>query len=115
MIREGQLVLFRFPGTDQVSGKLRPALVIQRAPGSYDDWLICMISSRVFQCIENFDELIAGDDSDFVQSGLKCDSIARISRLAVVNRSVLCGTIGAIAEERLLRIRRRIADWILKG
>ena len=39
MIREGQIVLFRFPQTDRTSGKLRPALVIRKLPGQYDDWL----------------------------------------------------------------------------
>jgi hypothetical protein len=28
MISEGQIVLFRFPQTDQQAGKLRPALVV---------------------------------------------------------------------------------------
>lgn len=42
MIFEGQIVLFRFPQTDQTEGKLRPALVLRRLPGKFDDWLICM-------------------------------------------------------------------------
>jgi hypothetical protein len=29
MIAEGQIVLFRFPQTDQHSGKLRPALIVR--------------------------------------------------------------------------------------
>ena len=33
MIAEGQIVLFRFPQTDQEAGKLRPALVLRRLPG----------------------------------------------------------------------------------
>ena len=44
MIAEGQVVLFRFPQTDQTIGKLRPALVIRQLPSFYHDWLICMIS-----------------------------------------------------------------------
>ncbi|OPY67119.1 MAG: hypothetical protein A4E57_02489 [Syntrophorhabdaceae bacterium PtaU1.Bin034] len=49
MIAEGQTVLFRFPQTDQQEGKLRPALVIRKVPDRYEDWLVCMISSRVEQ------------------------------------------------------------------
>ena len=41
MIEEGQIVLFRFPQTDLKDGKPRPALVIRKVPGDYDDWLIC--------------------------------------------------------------------------
>ena len=33
MIREGHVVLFRFPQTDQSRGKLRPALVVRKLPG----------------------------------------------------------------------------------
>jgi len=46
MRQAGQIVLFRFPQTDLEEGKLRPALLLGRLPGEYDDWLICMISSQ---------------------------------------------------------------------
>ena len=40
MISEGQIVLFRFPQANQQAGKLRPALVLRKLPGRYEDWLI---------------------------------------------------------------------------
>ena len=43
MREAGQTVLFRFPQTDLEEGKLRPALLLGRLPGEYDDWLICPI------------------------------------------------------------------------
>ena len=46
MKKAGQLVLFRFPQTGLEEGKLRPALLLAKLPGEYDDGLICMISSR---------------------------------------------------------------------
>ena len=58
MISEGQIVLFRFPQTDQQSGKLRPALVVRKLPGRYEDWLVCMISSQLNQEVTGFDETI---------------------------------------------------------
>jgi mRNA interferase MazF len=39
MKQAGQIVLFRFPQTDLVEGKLRPALLLGKLPGEYDDWL----------------------------------------------------------------------------
>jgi mRNA interferase MazF len=95
-------------------GKLRPALLISKAPGPYDDWLICMISSQLHQQIEGFDELIEEGDGDFQQSGLKKTSVARISRLAVVEGEILEGRIGRISSRRMQRIRRRLAEWIGK-
>ncbi len=69
MKKPGQIVLFRFPRTDLAEGKLRPALLIREAPGPYDDWLICMISSQLHQQIPGFDEVIEDGDSDF--SGIR--------------------------------------------
>lgn len=113
MIKEGQIVLFRFPQTDQAQGKLRPALVLRRLPGPYDDWLICMISSQREQQIQNFDIIINEKDADFEQSGLKTASVIRISRLAVVNITALLGSIGYISSNRLNKIKSILSEWIM--
>jgi mRNA interferase MazF len=112
VIRAGQIVLFRFPPTDQTTAKLRPALVLRQLPGSFDDWLICMISSQLSQEIPDFDELIVVGDADFAGSGLKLDSVIRIARLAVAERRILQGAIGQIAPDRLRRIITRLGQWI---
>ena len=112
MIQEGRIVLFKFPQTDQPSGKLLPALVLRKLPGRFDDWLICMISSQLSQQLENFDVIVGEDDADFETSGLKTDSVIRVSRLAVVSSAILLGSIGTISEDRLSLIRNRILKWI---
>lgn len=112
MIDPGDVVLFEFPRTDQKEGKLRPALVLKKTPGNYDDIWIVMISSQLDQKIENFDETVAESDSDFHNSGLKTDSVVRISRVAVVERNIIEGVIGKIDDERLNRIRTRLSDWL---
>ena len=115
MIEEGNVVLFRFPQTDLQVGKLRPALVIKRVPGEYEDWLICMISSRIYQYDVKLDEIIIPQDSDYQDSGLKTGSIIRTSRLAVVDREVLIGKIGKISPERLRRIKNKLGKWIMES
>ena len=114
MIQEGQVVLFRFPQTNQTAGKLRPALILRKSPVPYDDWLICMISSQLSRQIPEFDEVLTEKDSDFARSGLKNSSVIRISRVAIVDSSILLGTIGQIDTQRLARIKQRLSDW-LKG
>jgi mRNA interferase MazF len=115
MIREGQVVLFKFPYTDQTEGKLRPALVIRKVTGLHEDWLICMISSQLSQGKEGFDEFLSEEDRDFRQSGLKQASVIRIGRLAVVQKAILLGAIGEINPERLGGIKQRLAKWLLGG
>lgn len=112
MKKAGQVVLFRFPQTDLEEGKLRPALLVAKLPGEYDDWLICMISSQTRHYAAGFDELARETDEDFVQSGLKVTSVIRVGRLAVVSGDILLGAIGEISPERLSRVKQTLASWL---
>ena len=113
MISEGQIFLLRFPQTDLQNGKLRPVLVLRKLPTRYNDWLICMISSRLDQNTAEFDEILTQDNPDFSGSGLKIPSVIRMCRLAVVDSAILLGKIGQIDNSRLLRIKQRLSQWIL--
>jgi mRNA interferase MazF len=113
MIEEGQIILFCFPQTDLKDGKIRPALVIRKAPGDYDDWLICMISTRLYQQQTGLDEMITPENTDFKESGLKTESAIRVSRLAVVAKEILLGKLGQISQQRLHRIKEKITKWIM--
>lgn len=112
MISEGQIVLFRFPRTDQQDGKLRPALILRKLPGKFDDWLICMISSQLHQVIPGLDEIINSEEPDFPQTGLKQSSLIRASRLAVVAEDIFVGKLGTLDALRLNKIRNNIAKWL---
>lgn len=101
MKQPGQIVLFPFPYTDFLTDKLRPALLLEKLPGPYDDWLICMISSQLKHAVKDFDETLLLTDVDFSQTGLKVPSVIRIARVAVCEGSILLGTIGVLSSERL--------------
>lgn len=109
MRRSGQVVLFKFPQTDLVVGKLRPALLIAQLPTGYDDWLVCMMSSQAHQTVSGIDEIIARSDADFALSGLKSDTVIRLTRLAVVSDSIFAGMLGEIGNDRLKALRSRLA------
>ncbi len=115
MKQAGQIVLFRFPHTNLEEGKPRPALLLGKLPGKYDDWLICMISSQIRHSISDFDEIVEEADTDFADSGLKAASLIRVGRLTVVDGEILLGAIGQIATDRLQRIKGRLAEWLLRS
>jgi mRNA interferase MazF len=112
MKEAGQVVVFHFPQTDLEEGKLRPALLLGKLPGNYDDWLICMISSQTRQYIDGFDEIVRENDNDFGESGLKVASVIRVGRLAVVSGDILIGAIGQVSNERLSKVKKHLADWL---
>ena len=112
MKRAGQIALTPFPSTDLSGSKRRPVLLIRQASSRFDDWLVCMVSSQLHQAETGFDEIIMTKDPDFVGSGLKAPSVLRLSRLAVLDGALLIGSIGSISDERLSRVRARLAEWL---
>lgn len=111
-MKPGDIVLIRFPQTDLQAGKLRPALIVATAPGRHPDLLLALISSRTYQAIPDFDELIDVYDQDYTGSGLKVRSVVRLTRLATVETSVINARLGRISSERLDKIRHRLVDWL---
>lgn len=93
-------------------GKLRPVLLLSQLPYGFDDWLICMVSSKTQRYVSDLNEHIDRSDDDFIQSGLKEASVIRAARLAVVSGDILLGAIGQISTKRLSRIKQNIAKWL---
>ncbi len=115
IVQDGQVVLIRFPEPDQSTGKLRPVLVVRRLPGRYDDWLVCLISSKLSEQVPGFDELVREKDEDFASSGLKTTSLIRIARLATVEQRSFVGSIGRVSDERLKTVKGRLSRWIAES
>ena len=44
-----RIALTPFPFTDLSGFKLRPVLMLRKASVRFDDWLVCMVSSRLQQ------------------------------------------------------------------
>jgi mRNA interferase MazF len=112
MPHAGQIALLKMTNADGSPGKERPVVLLARVPGIFDDWAVCMISSQKHQYLPGFDEIISADEENFEETGLQITSVVRIARLAVVHIDQLEGAIGEIAQSRLQRIRKRLAQWI---
>lgn len=112
MISEGDILLFRFPQSDLSTGKLRPALLIKRVHGGFDDCLVCMISTQTRHQIPDLEIVLTEAAPGFEKTGLKKESLIRTSRLAVVHPSVFTGKLGTLPTEVFNEVRTRLAEWI---
>ena len=111
-MKPGDLVLVPFPQADAQAGKLRPALVLAIAPGRHKDILLAMITSRDYQVVPGYDEILDPADADFANTGLKARSVVRITRLASVEESLVKAKLGTLAATRFVALRERIVKWL---
>ena len=95
-IMVGNIVVVRFPQTNQQLGKSRPALLL--ADVGMDDWIACRITTTR----RPGDILIARSD---VQNGaLRLDSWARPGRLQTLDGRQFRRTIGRVTDAKLAEV-----------
>ncbi len=91
--------------------KARPVVVLSVMP-PFSDYMVCALSSKLHHECAGFDEVVAVDDDDFVTSGLKVASLIRLGMVATIPASAILGQLGSISEDRLRRLRSRLARHI---
>ncbi len=84
----GDIVLLKFPFTDGVSFKKRPALVIKDSKDG--DVIVCRVTSKIYQT--SFDLKLR----NWVKYGLRLPSVIRIHKIASLEISLVDLKIGQI-------------------
>ena len=108
---EGDILITRIP--QDTSGKIRPVLFLRRMP-SYNDILVCAISTQQHQLIKDFDILLNEKSSAFKSTGLLKTSVIRLSALAVLPSEIIPGSIGKINNADLQILKPNLATYLLK-
>jgi mRNA interferase MazF len=111
-MKQGDVVLTPLPQANGVL-KNRHAIFLREMP-PYRDLLVCGLSTQLHQEVKGFDELISPSDGDFASSGLKSESLIRLSYLAVLPRSDVAGSIGSISSERRKRLLKTLSDYLVQ-
>src|SRR5512136_620374 len=80
----GDIVLVLYPNSDLVTGKKRPALVVQRDDlnSGLPQVIIAMLSSRTFRASYPCRVLIERSDPNFARAGLLGDTVLMTDNLA---------------------------------
>jgi len=111
-MNQGDVVLTPVP---QANGMLknRPAIFLREMP-PYRDVLVCGISTQLHQEVKGFDEIVNPTDADYSATGLRTRSLIRLGFLAVLPRTSVIGSIGAISSERHKRLLKRLSDYLIR-
>jgi hypothetical protein len=94
--------------------KLRPLAVLSEFP-NHGDFLVCAITSQMWNFVDGFDEPLKAGDPDFEKSGLKKDSIFRLGHLTVLPSSKISGAIGKISDELLSKLIGNLTAHLSKS
>lgn len=93
-MQAGDIALIAMLQTDG-NYKLRPALILKQLP-KYKDFLVCGISTQIYQHIKDFDEILNESNLHFIETGLHKTSLIRLSFIAVVPSANISGSIGKV-------------------
>lgn len=102
----GDIVLLRFPFTDQNKSKKRPALVL--AYTEDNDIIVYRITSQLYD--STFDFKI----EHWEESGLKLPSVIRLHKIATIEQEIVDKKLGRINEELVARIEATFLKLLKK-
>ena len=96
-IETGSIVLLKFPFTDGIGFKRRPALVLKDCEDG--DVLVCRITSKIYN--SKYDIYL----NDWSKVGLKLPSVVRIHKMATLEMDMIETIMGQIDDTILSEIK----------
>ena len=97
MIETGDVVLLKFPFSDGISYKRRPALVLKNFEDG--DVLVCRITSKIYK--SKYDIYL----DNWLLFGLKLPSVVRVHKLATLEPDMIETTMGQMDDVTLNKIK----------
>ena len=115
VLSQGDIVLVRFPFSDLVNHKRRPALVISGSSLNEhsSDIILIAISSKIWKNTPFGVKVLLGDP-DFQKTGLKASSTVLCEKVFTVERRIIERKIGELPPSFLdmVKLNIRKAFWI---
>jgi len=96
-IEPGTIVLLKFPFTDGINYKRRPALVLRDFKNG--DMLVCRIIRKIFT--SKYDIFL----DNRLKFGLKLPSVVRVHKMATLETNMIATIMGQIDESVLSKIK----------
>jgi mRNA interferase MazF len=92
-----KVVLVPFPFDDLSGSKVRPAVCLTDAVGSYRQVVLAFITSSLPETLEPTDVLIDPGTIGFSNSGLRVRSALRLHRMVTVSVSIIKRQLGSLS------------------
>lgn len=92
--------------------KLRPAICLKRLPPTYEEFLVCGLSTRG-RLADNFDEKIRNGDNGVRLASE--ESVIRLGFLGRVRREEVVGRRGSISVVRHRRLLKKLSEYLVNA
>ena len=106
-VQKGKIVLVPFPFTDMTETKIRPALVLHIGKR---DATVAFISSKVPNFADESEVFINAQSPSFNETGLKTSSVIKLDKITTIDRSLIYGELGEIADDLKGEINRKFSE-----
>ena len=107
-MREGTIILASLPQSDGLI-KNRPVLLLKKLQ-AYNDFIACVISSKLHQEIIGFDEIIQPTS----QNRLKETSLIRLGFLSIITQEQIKGSLGNISQSLHKELLERLVEYLIE-
>ncbi len=107
-MKKGDIILVDFYFTDFSSFKQRPALIVSANQSNKTDVMVAFITSVISLPIHITHLLISNDNVEFIDTGLKANSIIKCDKLMTVNKKLIVGKIGEIGMDMIKNIDKKL-------
>jgi len=110
LVKRGRVVLIRYPFTDLIGAKVRPALVLtpDHLLPRLDDVLCLFISSAMPAEILPTDFVLEHGHSSFIRTGLKRRSVLRMHKLALLHKALVLRVLGEGDQSLMHEVNQRL-------
>lgn len=107
-MQTGEIVIVSFLYTNLINYKARPAVVVTQTKDNYNDVVVCLITSKVFEPISELQILLQPD----LNSNLKASSLIRISRIATIKQNKILANIDKFNQNQLKEFKKLFTSLV---
>lgn len=107
-MKRGDVVLITIPFSDLTSSKVRPALVISPENQSENDFIIALITTNISRPLKPTDHALKTKDGDFKATGLRFDSVFRMSKLFSLDKALAKRRLGRVSPLLMKKLDKKL-------
>ena len=107
-MKRGDIVLITVPFSDLTSTKMRPALVVSPEIKSEDDFVVALITTNIHRPLLSSDYAIKTGDKEFGVTGLRFDSVFRMSKLFSLDKTLAQRKLGKVSSTLMKNLERNL-------